>query len=143
MLWGLLALMTACLFAGAAVYVSVAEHPARMGLEPGPALAQWKPAYQRGTAMQGSLAIVCFALGVAACLTQGGVAWIVGAVLMLGNWPWTLFVIMPVNKQLTATDPATAGPETRALLDKWAALHKVRVALGVGSALVFLAAALS
>ena len=45
MLFGLLALITAAIFAGAAIYVSAVEHPARMTLDDRSALAQWKPAY--------------------------------------------------------------------------------------------------
>jgi hypothetical protein len=44
---GLVALILATLFAGAALYISLVEHPARMGLENAPLLAQWQPSYKR------------------------------------------------------------------------------------------------
>src|SRR3546814_11177888 len=56
MLKALLALITAALFAGAALYVSLAEHPARMRLDDRSALAHWKPSYARATWLQASLA---------------------------------------------------------------------------------------
>src|SRR5437660_3697794 len=130
MLFGYLALTAAALFTGAAFYVNFAEQPARLMLGDRALLAQWKPAYQRGTMMQASLAIVGFVLGAIASWQTGRFAFLIAALLMLANWPWTLFVILPTNKILMATDPAVAGPASRALLIKWNGLHAVRTALG-------------
>ena len=42
----------AALFAGAALYINVAEHPSRLGLETRIAALQWAPSYQRATWLQ-------------------------------------------------------------------------------------------
>jgi hypothetical protein len=138
MLFGYFALTVAALFTGAAFYVNFAEQPARLTLDDRALLAQWKPAYKRGTMMQATLAIVGFVLGALAFWQTGTPAFLIGALLMLANWPWTLFAIMPTNKILMATDPAQAGPGTRALLNKWNGLHAVRTILGALATAAFI-----
>ena len=142
MIAGQLALVVAAIFAGAAFYVGAAEQPARLGLDDRSLLQQWKPSYKRGYAMQASLAIVGFLLGLIAWWQTGGWLWLAGAVALIANWPYTLIAIMPVNNRLMATDLDKAGPESRALLIKWARLHAVRTALGFLATAIFLLASL-
>jgi hypothetical protein len=142
MITGQLALMTAAVFAGAALYINVAEQPARLGLDHRSLLMEWKPAYKRGTAMQAPLAIAGFLLGLAAWWQTGHPGWIVGALLMIANWPVTMFAIMPTNNRLMALEPSMAGADSRAMIERWGSLHAVRTALGFAAACSFLWASL-
>ena len=135
---GELALTLAAAFAGTAFYVGFAEHPARLGLDDASGLKQWKPSYAAGYTMQASLAALAGALGLLAAWMSHDWRWLIGAVLILGNWPYTLIVMMPTNKQLQSTAPAVAGLETRHLLEQWGRLHALRTALGIAAAVVYL-----
>jgi Domain of unknown function (DUF1772) len=138
MLVGNLALASAALFTGAAFYINFAEQPARLELDDRSLLAQWKPAYKRGYIMQSTLAIAGFALGATAWWLSNIWLFLLGALLMLANWPWTLLGIMPTNRVLMATDALSAGSATRALLVKWSILHAVRTGLGAAAIISFL-----
>ncbi len=138
MLSGQIALMLAATFAGAAVYVSVAEQPARLLLDDKSALAQWKPSYARGYVMQASLAMAGGLLGLVAICQTADWRWGLGVALILANWPFTLIGIMPTNKLLDATANSEAGPNSRALLQRWRRLHAVRSGLGLAAALAYL-----
>lgn len=137
MLTGHLALVFAAVFAGAAVYVALVEHPARLQLDDRAALLQWQPAYRRGAAMQAPLALIGGLIGLLAGWQSDDWRWLLGAALMLASWPYTLLAMLPTNTLLQASRGVDAGPEIRALLIKWGRLHLVRVAFGFAAAGVF------
>jgi hypothetical protein len=138
MLRTLLALIAAALFAGAALYINLAEHPARMRLDDRAALAQWKASYSRAAPMQAGLALLSLALGLWAWW-RTDVDWLLlGALLIGAVIPLTLIAILPTNRRLAAA--ADSGAEVPALLARWGRLHLLRTLLGFAAVAAYFAA---
>jgi len=142
MLFGLLALVAAAIFSGAAFYVGFAEQPARLMLDDRALLTEWKPAYHRGALMQAPLALIGFLFGMLAWRDTSNHFFLVGALLILAPWPWTIFVIKPVNDALLAIEADKAGDVSRALIVKWARIHAVRTVMGVLATAAFVVASM-
>jgi hypothetical protein len=137
-----LAILTASVFAGAALYINIVEHPARMTLDTKSAAMEWAPSYARATWMQAPLAIVSLVTGFGSWLMGGGMGWGVGALLIGAVVPFTLLGIMPTNKALLAAGRDLASEETRALLMRWARLHAVRTVLSLAATVLYVYLAL-
>ena len=131
------AVLACSLFTGAAVYVSLVEHPARMECGVEIATAEFPPSYRRGTIMQVTLAAVCLLSSIAAWLAGATFWWVVAGVLQVSVIPFTLIVILPTNRQLLSPTLDRRSAQTSQLLARWGALHAVRSVLG-GLALLLL-----
>jgi len=165
---GVGALVASALFTGAAGYISLCEHPARMQLPPSAALDQWAPSYARALPVQSGLAVVGTVLGLTAWHSSGVGAscFFVWGALALGlNWPFTLLVLMPVNNRLKqlqkqqrlrprqppahneaekkSDEPRGADPTVMSLLTDWGRLHALRSGLGLLATAQFAAAILA
>jgi uncharacterized membrane protein len=134
----LTATLSSGLFAGAAVYINLVEHPARMQTGIRPALAEFAPSYKRTTVTQVSLAVAGFLSALVAWRSRFDARWLVGGGLLVSVIPFTAVVILPTNKKLL--DPETANDLNLAekLLTRWGRLHAVRSVLSLASLLMFL-----
>lgn len=130
------ALLSGALFTGAAVYISLVEHPARLACSTELATTAFGPSFRRATSMQGSLAAVSGVSGVGAWALGAGWTWAAGAGLMALIIAYTLAAVRPTNRRLLDPRLARGSADARALLERWGRLHAVRsitalVALGL------------
>jgi Anthrone oxygenase len=129
-LFEVLATMCAGLFAGAALYITFVEHPARLECGTELAATEFGPSYRRATLMQASLAAIGLAAALVAWLRGRGLPSLVGGLLLGAVIPFTLIVILPTNSRLLDPGLDRSSLEAAALLGRWGRLHAVRSALG-------------
>ena len=106
------ATLSAALFAGAALYINVAEHPARMRGDVSSALAQWAISSSRAKLLQAPLAIVASLASLAAWLFRAGTWWLVAGIPIGAVVTFTLLVIRPTNPSYSRLS-ATRYPQKR------------------------------
>jgi hypothetical protein len=135
---GALAVLACSFFAGAAIYISLVEHPARLSCETEVAARQWAPSYKRATVMQVTLAILATLAGVARWFLSGEAPWLIGALLIMAVIPFTLVAILPTNSKLLEAGRDLGSEETRELLETWGRLHAVRSILSGVATIVYL-----
>jgi uncharacterized membrane protein len=126
------------LFAGAALYINLVEHPARM--ECGPALATtvFGPSYRRATRLQATLAVVACISALSSWWTTRDLSWLAGTILIGSVVPLTLLVILPTNKQLLDPSLDRGSEKAQQLLVLWARLHAVRTVCSLMALVIFL-----
>jgi len=133
----LIAVIACTVFAGAALYITAVEHPARLSCGTEIAFAQWAPSYRRATVMQVPLAAIAVVSGAIRGLMGGGPLWISAAAIILAVIPFTLIVILPTNHRLLDPRRDPRSGETRQLLERWGRLHSVRTVLSLIASLLF------
>jgi hypothetical protein len=133
------AALAAGLFAGAAIYVSAVEHPARLSCGTELAVREFAPSYKRGTVMQASLAVLGCVGGITGGWQRGDPAVIMAGLLLGLVVPFTLIVILPTNNRLLDPTLDPRGAEVSRLLIRWGRLHAVRSVLGSVAFVILLA----
>jgi hypothetical protein len=142
MIFEILAALCAGLFAGAAIYITCVEHPARLECGPAIAIAEFGPSYRRAAVMQGSLAVAGFAAALIAWAQGRGASVLVGGMLLGAVVPFTLLVVGPTNKRLLDPTLDRSSGEAAVLLRRWGRLHAAR-SLVSGVAFLLLVARLA
>ena len=118
------AVLACGLFAGAAAYVSLVEHPARMECGVELAATEFPPSYRRGTIMQATLAALGLLALVAAWLTGATFWWLVAGIMLGAVIPFMLFVILPTNKLLLSPTLDRRSGEAERLLARWGGIAR-------------------
>ncbi len=132
------AVLSALFFTAIAIYVNLGEHPARMECGHEVAATVFGPSYKRASKIQVGLVAAATISGVVLWLMDAGFMWLVGALFIFSAVPFTLVVMMPINKELLDPGLDKKAGKTRELLHKWGRLHSVRSLLGLVSSLIFL-----
>jgi hypothetical protein len=126
MIFEILTLLFTTLFFGASLYVTIVEQPARLACQTAAALAQWRPSFKRAAAMQIFLTIAGVICAVVAYFIHGNLIVLAGGLVLATVAPYTLIILMPVNRQLLNPSRTAETPDTDALIEKWGKLHFVR-----------------
>jgi uncharacterized membrane protein len=137
-LFRILATLSAGLFSGAAIYINLVEHPARMSCGTVVAVTEFRPSYKRATVTQASLAAFGFLNAMAAWFTDASIMWLIGGLLLASVIPFTLIVIFPTNKKLLDPSLDRNSDVALRLLTRWGRLHAVRSILSLAAFLIFL-----
>ncbi|GAB3676981.1 hypothetical protein GCM10028792_16730 [Salinisphaera aquimarina] len=132
-----IAVIAAGLFAGAAAYINIVQHPAAVRLGTSQAVAFFAPMYARAAPLQASLAMIGSLAGLGSWWAGSGLGWLVGALCLASAIPFTLVVMKPVNDRLKNPSLDARSDEAKQLLVKWWRLHAVRSVAGLLSFLVF------
>ena len=134
----IVATLASGIYAGAAVYVSFVEQPARLSCGVELAVTEWRPSYKRGTVMQAPLAVIGALAALISWWLDRDLCWLLGGLLLLLIIPFTLVIIMPTNKRLESRELDLRSEEAGSLLRRWGRLHAVRSILGGVIFLMFL-----
>ena len=143
MLLEMLAIFCCGTFFGAALYISLAQHPA--ALEAGTSVGGrfFPPMYKRAAPLQILLAVLGFLGGVLAWWVESGGLWLVGSIFLISVVPVTLALIKPINDVLLSSDNDPDSQETQGLLIRWGPKHWIRTIVSGVAFVLYIYAALT
>jgi len=127
------------MFSGAALYINLVEHPARMECGTQLASTVFPGSYRRAAKMQASLALIgCVSSIISYHFYGASKKWLAAGLLLGSVVPFTLLAIMPTNKKLLDPKVDKDASNTHDLLTKWGKLHAVRTVTSIGALILFL-----
>jgi hypothetical protein len=126
---GLYAFAVAAAFLGATTYIGFVEQPARLALGTRSMVREWTESNRRGALMLSVLAVVS-AIFAGIEFRNGDVRWLIGGATILASWPYTYFVIVPVNVWLFAIAPGRPVSPVRKLMRDWGLLEWAHALIG-------------
>jgi hypothetical protein len=133
-----IAIVCSGVFAGAALYISVVEHPARLKAGVSIALLEFRPSYARASVLQVAMVVSTSICSIALWLLSHDWTWLIGGGFIAVSIPFTLLVIKPVNRLLLNAASPPSDTVTLELLTRWGHLHLVRTITGLlGFAFLF------
>jgi uncharacterized membrane protein len=133
-----IAIFSCMIFAGAAIYINIAEHPARLECGTELAATVFPPSYNKASVMQAGLAIISTISACGVWFLGGATLWLVGALLIFSVVPFTLIIIMPTNVKLKSPELDKTAESTQAMLELWGRLHFVRSVASLLASVIFL-----
>lgn len=113
-------------FFGAAVYISIVQHPASIKAGVPIAGKFFPPMYGLAAPMQISCALGGTASGLIQWYLSDEILWAIAAAFLVLVIPYTLVVLKPINDQLLDPEVRRTESEIETLLNQWARRHWVR-----------------
>lgn len=125
-------------FFGAAIYISLVQHPAALDAGGTVAGRFFPPMYRRAAPMQASLAVIGSIASIVAWVLGAGWLWLAGGLVFLAVVPFTLLCFKEINGPLMDAARNPESTETFGLLRRWGRLHWVRTIISGLSLSLFL-----
>lgn len=133
-----IALLCCALFAGAATYVSLVEHPSMT--EGGSRLAgtYLLISHPRPVIFQTSFGAIGSLAGILAGLAGGSLWWSAGGIVLAGATLLQIAAVMPLSRRVLDIDPQADPKDAAPLFEKLTRLHAAQSLAGLASLFVFI-----
>lgn len=130
-----IAFLFSSIFFGDCFYISIVEHPARMVCPIPAALKQWRNSYPIAAKLQVFLLLVGSILATISYFSNGQTMWLMAALFLFINLPYTVIFLLPTNEMLYKTDEEKT---VKQLLERWGQRHFLRTCLSFVSTIIIL-----